>query len=45
MVFSEVPNIDAVSTNSRKSFNRDDDVKDNSSRGVYTMDHLNTLRM
>ena len=45
MVFSEVPNIDAVSTNSRKSFNRDDDVKDSSNRGVYTMDHLNTLRM
>jgi hypothetical protein len=44
MVFSEVPNIDAVSTNSRKSFDRDDD-KDNSSRGAYTMDHLNTLRM
>lgn len=45
MVFSEVPNIDSVSTNSNSSFKRDDDVKVNYNRGVYTMDHLNTLRM
>ncbi len=45
MVFSELPNVDNVSTNSRNSFDRDDDVKDRHENATRAMDHFSTLRM
>ena len=45
MVFSELPNVDNVSTNSRNSFDRDDDVKDRHKNATRAMDHFSTLRM